>query len=177
DRPTGIPASYGEHIRLMFDMMTLAFHADLTRIATFMIANDGSNRSYNDIGVPEGHHDCSHHGNDPTKQGKVQQINQFHITQLAYFLEKLQNTREGAGTLLDNSMIVYGAGISDGDRHNHDDLPILLAGKGGGSIKSGRHVTYTDGTPMTNLFLSMLDRVGVPAEHIGDSTGRLQQLF
>ena len=172
-----IPTDYGEHIRLMCDMMVLAFQADLTRICTFMLANEGSNRSYRLIGVPEGHHDMSHHGGDPVKQDKIRQINHFHTTQLAYLLEKLKSIREGEGTMLDNSMIVYGGGISDGDRHNHDDLPILVAGKGGGTIRSGRHITYTDGTPMSNLFLSMLDRIGVPAETIGDSTGRLQQLF
>jgi hypothetical protein len=172
-----IPADYGEHIRLMCDMMVLAFQADLTRICTFMLANEGSNRSYRLIGVPEGHHDMSHHGGDPVKQDKIRQINRFHVTELAYLLEKLQSIREGDGTLLDNSMVVYGGGISDGNRHNHDDLPILVAGKGAGTIHSGRHIKYTDGTPMTNLFLSMLDRVGVPAETMGDSTGRLQQLF
>jgi hypothetical protein len=174
---SSIPADYGEHIRLMCDMMVLAFQADLTRICTFMLANEGSNRSYRLIGVPEGHHDMSHHGSDPVKQDKIRQINRFHVTQLAYLLEKMKSIREGEGTMLDNSMIVYGGGISDGDRHNHDDLPTLVAGKGGGTIHSGRHITYTDGTPMANLFLSMLDRVGIPAETIGDSTGRLQQLF
>ncbi len=177
DKPTGIPNEFGDHMRLMFDMMLLAFQADMTRIVTFMVANDGSNRGYKDIGVPEGHHDCSHHGGDVKKLAKVQSINQYHVTQLAYFLNKMESIKEGEGSMLDNSMIVYGAGISDGDRHNHDDLPILLAGKGGGTIKSGRHMAYNNPTPMTNLFLSMLDRVGVPADHIGDSTGRLQQLF
>ncbi len=177
DRPTGVPTDFGEHIRLLGDMMVLAFQADLTRVCTFMICNDGNNRSYKEIGVPEGHHDCSHHGRNPEKQAKVQQINTFHTTQLAYILEKMQAIKEPEGTLLDNTMLVYGAGISDGDRHNHDDLPILLAGKGAGTIKSGHHTTYKNGTPMTNLFLSMLDRVGVPAEHIGDSTGRLNMLF
>jgi hypothetical protein len=171
------PADYGEQIRLMCDMMVLAFQADLTRICTFMLANEGSNRSYRLIGVPEGHHDMSHHGGDPTKQDKIRQINQFHVTQLAYLLEKMKSIREGDGTLLDNSMVVYGGGISDGDRHNHNDLPILVAGKGAGTIHSGRHIRYPDQTPMTNLFLCMLDRIGVPAETIGDSTGRLQQLF
>lgn len=177
DRPAGVPADFGEHIRLLADMMLLAFQTDMTRIATFMIANDGSNRGYASIGVPEGHHDCSHHGRDPVKQEKVQKINTFHITQLAYLLEKMQAIKEDDGTLLDNTMLVYGAGISDGDRHNHDDLPILLAGKGGGTIKSGRHVTYQNGTPMTNLLLSMLDRMGVHAETLGDSSGKLQQLI
>jgi Protein of unknown function (DUF1552) len=173
----GEPADYGEQIRLMCDMIALAFQADLTRICTFMLANEGSNRSYRLIGVPEGHHDMSHHGDDPVKQDKVRQINQFHTTQLAYLLEKLKSIPEGEGTLLDNSMVVYGGGISDGNRHNHDDLPILVAGKGGGRIHSGRHITYPDNTPMANLFLSMLDCAGVPGDTIGDSTGRLQQLF
>ncbi len=149
----------------------------MTRICTFMIAHDGSNRSYPEAGVPEGHHDMSHHGGDPKKQEKIRLINHFHVTQLAYLLEKLQSIHEPEGTLLENSMIVYGAGISDGNAHNHDNLPILLAGRGAGTIQTGRHVRYTDGTPMTNLFLSLLDRIGVRAETIGDSTGRLQQLF
>ncbi len=177
DAPSGIPADFGEHIRLMADMMALAFQSDLTRVCTFMIANDGSNRSYREIGVPEGHHDMSHHGHDAVKQAKVQQINHFHVTQLGYLLEKLKSIQEPDGSLLDNTLLVYGAGISDGDRHNHDDLPILLAGGRNAGFKQGRHVVYPDNTPMTNLFLSMLDRVGVHAETIGDSTGRLQQLF
>jgi hypothetical protein len=177
DRPTGVPSDFGEHIRLLGDMMVLAFQADLTRICTFMVTNDGNNRSYKEIGVPEGHHDCSHHGGNPEKLAKVQQINTFHTTQLAYILEKMQSIKEPEGSLLDNTMFIYGAGISDGDRHNHDDLPILLAGKGAGTIKSGHHTSFKNGTPMTNLFLSMLDRMGVPAEKIGDSTGRLNMLF
>jgi len=177
DRPTGVPTDFGEHIRLMCDMMLLAFQTDMTRVATFMLANDGSNRGYANIGVPEGHHDCSHHGGDVAKQAKIQQINTFHLTQVAYLLEKMQAVKEGDSTLLDNTMLVYGAGISDGDRHNHDDLPILFAGKGGGTIKSGRHVRYQNGTPLTNLFLCMLDRMGVHADTLGDSTGRLEQLI
>ncbi len=177
DRPAGIPQERGEHVRLLGDMMILAFQADLTRVCTFMIANDGSNSPYKQIGVAEGHHDLSHHGRDAVKQEKIRQINRFHMQQLAYILEKMKSIKEDEGTLLDNSMIVYGAGISDGDRHNHDDLPILIAGKGGGSMKAGHHITYPNNTPMTNLFLSMLDRVGVHAETLGDSTGKLQQLF
>ncbi len=176
-RPSGIPREdFGEHIRLMADMLALAFQADLTRVATFMIANDGSNRPYRMINVSEGHHDLSHHGRDPAKQEKIRQINRFHVTQLAYLREKLDAVKEGDSTLLDNCMIVYGCGISDGDRHNHDDLPALLAGRGGGTFKSGRHAVYPDETPMTNLFLSLLDRMKVPADHVGDSTGRLQGL-
>jgi len=176
--PTGIPKDYAEHIRLMADMMVLAFHGDLTRISTCMYANEGSNRSYRQIGVPEGHHDVSHHGNDPKKLEKKRQIDRFHIEQFAYMLEKMQSIKEVDGTMLDNSLVVYGGGISDGNRHNHDDLPVLLAGRGGGSYKAtGQHKTYKDGTPLNNLFVSMLDSVGVPTEALGDSTGKLQGLF
>jgi hypothetical protein len=177
ERPTGIPGNYGEHIRLMGDMMILAFQADLTRIGTFMYANDGNNRSYREIGVPEGHHDMSHHGKDPHKVDQKRKIDRFHVEQLAYMINKMRSIKEGNGTLLDNCMIVYGAGISDGDRHNHDDLPILFAGKAGGRIQTGRHMRYEKNTPMNNLFLSMLDRVGVDVETLGDSTGKLQGLF
>lgn len=176
-KPSGIPADPGEHIRLMSDMVILAMQADLTRISTFMYANDGSNRSYRNIGISEGHHEISHHGRDPVKQDKIRQINRFHITQLAYMLEKMKSIREGEGTMLDNSMVVFGAGISDGDRHNHNDLPILLAGGGAGTLKPGRHVRYPNDTPLNNLYLAMLDRFGVPVDNLGDSTGRLEQLF
>jgi hypothetical protein len=175
--PTAAPADYREQMHLMADMMALAFQTDLTRICTFMLANEGSNRSYSLIGVPEGHHDLSHHGGAKEKQEKIRQINRFHVTQLAYLLEKLNSIKEGDATVLDNSMVVYGGGISDGDRHNHDDLPILVAGRGGGTIHTGRHITYPDNTPLNNLYLSLLDRMGIPAEHLGDSTGKLQQLF
>jgi hypothetical protein len=176
-KPTGVPADYGEHIRLMGDMMVLAFQADLTRISTFMFANDGSNRSFASIGVPEGHHDMSHHGNDPAKLEKKRLIDKFQIEQLGYVLRKLKSVKEGDRTLLDNTMLVFGAGISDGNRHNHDNLPVLLAGKGGGSIKTGRHMVYANHTPLNNLFLSMLDRMDVRIETLGNSTGKLQQLF
>lgn len=176
-QPAGVPADFGEHIRLMGDMMVLAFQTDLTRICTFMFANDGSNRSYLPIGVPEGHHDMSHHGNDAHKLAQKQRIDVFHAQQLAYILNKMQSIQEPDGTLLDNSMIVYGAGISDGDRHNHDNLPLLIAGKAGGKLKTGRHLRYPNMTPMNNLFLSMLDKMGVDVEKLGDSTGKLQGLF
>ena len=175
--PSGVPHDYSEHIRLMGDMMILAFQADLTRVATFMFANEGSNRSYAMVGVPEGHHDMSHHGTDAVKLAKKKQIDQFHVAQLGYILEKMASIKEPEGSLLDNSMIVYGGGIGDGDRHNHDDLPILLAGRGGGTIHQGVHAVYPNGTPLNNLFLSMLDRMGVPTETLGDSTGKLQHLF
>jgi hypothetical protein len=176
-QPGGIPKDVGEHIRLMSDMMVLAFQADLTRISTFMLANDGSNRSYRNIGISDGHHHISHHQGDKEKHEKIRRINRFHIEQLAYLLEKMKSIREGDSNMLDNSMIVYGAGISDGDRHNHDDLPLLLAGRGAGSLNPGQHHVFPDQTPMSNLFLSMLDRMNVPAEKFGDSTGRLERLI
>lgn len=176
-RPTGIPTDFGEHIRLMGDMMVLAFQADLTRMCTFMFANEGSNRSYRPIGVTDGHHDISHHGRDESKLEKKRRIDRYHAEQAAYIINKLNSIPEGSGTLLDHCMIVYGGGISDGDRHNHDDLPILLAGGAGGALQTGRHIVYPNHTPMTNLFLSMMDRVGVRIEKFGDSNGRLQPLF
>lgn len=175
-RPGGIPADYGEHIRLMGDMMVLAFQTDLTRVSTFMLANDGSNRSYASIGVSEGHHDISHHGGDAEKLAKKKKIDHFHVEQLAYILGRMQEVREGDGTLLDHTMLVYGAGISDGDRHNHDDLPILLCG-GASGLKGGRHVKYENQTPLNNLYVSMLDRMGFPGEKLGDANGRLNGLF
>ncbi len=175
--PTGIPQDRGEHIRLMGDMMVLAFQSDLTRIATFMFANEGSNRPYREIDIHEGHHDISHHGKDPDKTGKKKAIDIYHVQQLAYVLNKMKETPDGNGTLLDNSMIVYGGGISDGDRHNHDDLPLLLAGRAGGRIPTGQHFKFGSRTPMTNLFLTMLDAMGIDAEKFGDSTGKLEGLF
>lgn len=171
--PAGMPDDYGEHIRLMCDMIVLAFQTDTTRVASFMFANAGSNRDYKLIGVPDGHHDLSHHGDDPKKHAKIRQINRFHTSQLAYLLERLKSIPEGEGTLLDHSMICYGSALSDGNRHNNENLPVLLAGRGGGTIDPGRHVRYQRETPMCNLFLSMLDRIGAPTEFIGDSTGRI----
>jgi hypothetical protein len=174
--PSGIPQEYADHIRLMLDMLALAFQTDQTRIATFMFANEGSNRSYKHINVPEGHHDLSHHQKDTAKLEKLKQINRFHIEQYAYFLNKLRSMPEAGGSVLDNSMLIYGSGISDGDRHNHDDLPILLAGKAGGQVKTGRHLVYQENTPLNNLFLSLLDRMQVQVHSLGDSTGRLNNL-
>jgi hypothetical protein len=173
--PSGIPDDLREHIRLMFDLLALALQADATRICTFMFANEGSNRAYPFLNVPDGHHDLSHHANDPKKQEKLETINRFHVEQFAYLLGKLKSMREADGTLLDHVMIVYGSGMGDGERHNHDDLPILLAGKGGGAIKTGRHIQY-EPRPLNNLFLSMLDRLGVKIDRHGDSTGRLSNL-
>ncbi|KAA5546164.1 DUF1552 domain-containing protein [Roseiconus nitratireducens] len=174
--PKGTPSDYAEHIRLMCDMMVLAFQTDRTRIATCMFADAGSNRSYRHIDVPDGHHDLSHHRGDAAKHAKIREINRFHVAQLAYFLQRLKATPEGNGTLLDHSMICYGSAISDGDRHNNENLPVLLAGHGGGSLDMGRHVRVRSETPMCNLFLSMLDRFGTPVDFVGDSTGRISEL-
>ena len=172
-KPEGIPSDYAQHIRLMFDIMALAFQTDSTRVATFIMAHDGSNRSYPAIGVPDGHHDLSHHGGNKSKKEKIARINQFHMQQFAAFLERLKSIREGERTLLDNSMIVYGSGISDGDAHAHNDLPVILAGRGAGTLTPGRHVRFPKDTPMTNLYLSMLDRMGAKEQRFGDSTGKL----
>jgi hypothetical protein len=179
--PPGIQAppdydGYEEHIRLMFDMMALAFQTDSTRVATFIISHEGSNRPYPFIGVNDGHHDLSHHRGNPEFIEKITQINTFHARQFAYFLEKLKSIKEGDGTLLDNSMIVYGSGLADGMAHSHQNLPILLAGRGGGTITPGRHIQAPANTPLNNLFVSMLDRIGAPTKHFGDSTGRFEAI-
>jgi len=175
-KPNGAPSDFGEHIRLMYDLMALAFQADVTRVVTFVAANEGSNRPYSFIGVPEGHHDLSHHGNDLKKKEKIRDINKFHVTQLAYFLEKLKSIPEGDGTLLDHAMIAYGSGNSDGNAHNHDNLPVLLAGRGCGTVQPGRHIVYPKETPLNNLWLAMLDRIQVKVDILGDSTGTLSGL-
>lgn len=176
EQPDGIPKAHEEHMRLMCDLLVLAFQADLTRVSTFMFANAGSNRSYAFIDVPEGHHDLSHHGNDKKKQAKISKINQFHTRQLAYLVEKMKGVKEGDGTMLDHSMVAYGSGIGDGNAHNHDKLPVLLVGGGGGTLRTGRHIRYDKQTPLNNLWLSMLDRMDARTDHLGDSTGRLEDL-
>jgi hypothetical protein len=172
-KPAGIPSDFGTHVRLMTDMLVLAFQTDSTRIATCMLAHEGSNRNYTEIEVPDGHHDLSHHGGNKVKLEKIARINRFHMEQFAYFVERLKSIPEGEGSLLDNCMIVYGSGISDGNRHNRENLPVLVAGRGGGTIETGRHVRYETETPMTNLYVSMLERMGIPLDRVGDSTGPL----
>lgn len=174
--PAGIPEDYREHLQIMADMLVLAFQTDTTRVSTFIFANEGSNRGYPFIGVSDGHHDLSHHQDDAEKIAKLAKINLFHTERLAYLLGRLRAVQEGDGTLLDNCMILYGSGISDGNKHNHEDLPILLFGQGGGTIQSGRHMTYPAETPLANLHLAVLDRLGVPTEKLGDSSGRLVDL-
>jgi hypothetical protein len=175
-RPSGVPGDYNQHLRLMGDLLAVAFQADLTRVATFVFANEGSNRNYRLIDVPDGHHDLSHHGRNPGKLEKIRRINRFHMEAFAYMLDRLKRVREGEGTLLDNCLIVYGSGNSDGNRHNHDDLPILLLGKGSGSIRAGRHVRYPRNTPLCNLYVELLDRMGCRVDSFGDSNGRLPNL-
>ncbi len=176
-RPNGVPAGYGEHIRMMFDLMHLAFQTDTTRVSTFLLAHDGSNRTFPEVGVHSAHHEISHHRNDPQLLESIGKIDRFYVEQLAYFLQKMRDTPDGEGaTLLDSSMIVYGGGIGDGNRHNHDDLPVLLAGHGGGTLKPGRLIEAPKGTPMTNLYLSLLDRMNVKARRIGDSTGVFEKV-
>lgn len=174
--PAGIPKDFPEHLKLMCDLMVLAFQADVTRVCSFVLTNEGSNKPYPFIGVPEGHHDLSHHGNDAKKKEKIRDINKFHVTQLSYLLQKLKSIPEGDGTLLDHCMIAYGSANSDGNAHNHDDLPVLLAGKGGGTIQTGRHIRYAKETPISNLWLSMLERMDVRVPFLGDSTGALSGL-
>jgi hypothetical protein len=158
-------------------MLVLAFQTDTTRVASFMFANEGSNKAYPFIGVKDGHHSLSHHENDHEKQMRISRINQFHTRQLAYLLQRLKSTREGDRVRCwTHSLIVYGSSISDGNRHNHDDLPIALFGRGGGSVLTGRHVRYAQETPMCNLFLSLLQKSGAPVERFGDSTGPLRYL-
>ncbi|MEO2016155.1 MAG: DUF1552 domain-containing protein [Fuerstiella sp.] len=174
--PRGTPSDYGEHIRLMCDMMVLAFQTDSTRVATFMFANAASNRSYRQIDVADGHHDLSHHGGNAEKERKIRLINRFHIAQLSYLLQKMKATPDGHGNLLDNTTLCYGSGISDGNRHNNENLPILIAGHGGGTVDPGRHIRVPRETPVCNLFMSMLDRFGASVDYIGDSTGKLSGL-
>ncbi len=175
--PTGIPAQYEEHIRLMCDLVVLAFQADVTRVCTFVLANEGSNKPYPFINVSEGHHDLSHHGNDEAKKAKIRDINIFHAKQYAYLLEKLNSVQEGDGTLLDHSMISYGSGNSDGNAHNHDNLPIIMAGGACGTIKTGRHVRYPKETPLNNLWVSALNRMEIDIDRLGDSNGTLPGLM
>ena len=172
--PEGKPKNYAEHMQLMMDMMVLAFQTDSTRISTFLMAHDGSNRNFKEIGVSEGHHNLSHHKDRKDNLQKIQKIDQYYLTQLAYFLEKMKNTEDVDGkSLLDNSMIVYGSGIADGNRHNHDDLPIIVGGGGGGALTPWRHVDLRGEVPLSNLYVRMLNEFGVSAKSFGDSTGVL----
>jgi hypothetical protein len=175
DAPSGIPAKYEEHIRLMGDMLVLAFQTDSTRVGTFLLAHDGSNRNFKDIGVSEGHHNLSHHQNNPETLEKIAKIDTFYAEQFAYFLKRMKETKDRDGkSLLDNSMIVYCSGLGDGNAHSHNDLPFILAGRAGGAFTPGRHLEPGSNTPMTNLYVTMLNTMGVNVESFGDSTGALK---
>ena len=180
--PDGVAApemfeTYEQHMQLMYEVMALAFQTDSTRIATFIVAHDGSNRPYPTIGIRDGHHDLSHHRNDEEKKKKLARINRYHAAQFARFLDRLKSIPEGDGTLLDNCVIQYGSALSNGNEHTPENLPILLAGGGGGRLATGQHLRVDEKTPMTNLYRSVLDHVGVHTEKIGDSTGKLEALF
>ncbi len=175
DKPTGIPTDFAEHVRLMHDLLVIAFQADITRISTLLYSREGSNRAYPTLGFTDGHHPITHHRYIPDLVEKVTKINCFHLEQFAYLVQKLKSIQEGDGTLLDHCMIVYGSSISDGNRHSHVDLPVIIVGRGNGKLSPGRHVVYPE-TPMTNLFLTLLDKMGAPAEKLGDSNGRVEHL-
>ncbi len=172
----GVPADLGEHARMMIDLLALAFLTDSTRVATLLLALEQSPRAYPEIGIPEAHHGLTHHQGDKEKIAKVIEINRFHMKQFAYLIEKFKATPDGEGTLLDHSMVTYGSGLSDGNAHDHANLPMVLAGRGCGTVKPGRFVRHANETPMANLFIAMLDRMGVPVETLGDGNGRLGYL-
>jgi len=173
ETPEAPPADFREHIRLMYDLLALAFQTDTTRVATYMLANEGSNRAYRHVGVNSGHHELSHHRNEEEKISQIKKIDRYLADEFARFVKHLKSIKEGSGSLLDNCMVLYGSGLSDGNRHRHDDLPIVLAGKAGGTIKAGRHYKIEEEVPLNNLFLSMLDRVDAGIASLGDSSGRL----
>ena len=173
---SSVPTDFAEHSHLMFDLLTLAFQTDQTRISTLLLGIEQSSRNYPEIGITDGHHGLTHHQGNTEKIEKVRQINEYHVKQFTYLLDKLKATKDGDGTLLDNSIIVYGSALADGNAHQHNNLPTVHAGRAGGAIKSGRHIRDADETPITNLYLSMLDRMGVPVDKLGDSTGRIAGL-
>jgi hypothetical protein len=176
ERPAGVPATFEEHSRLMFDLLALAYQADLTRVATFMMGHEVSSRAYPEIGVPDAHHPISHHQGDTEKIAKCAKVNAFHMQTFARFVETLRATADADGSLLDNTILMYGSGMSDGNQHSHLNLPLLLIGGGAGQLKGGRHIRYAGDTPLTNLHLTVLDKLGVRMESFGDSNGQLQEL-
>ena len=174
DRPTDIPDSWDEHARMMFDLQVLAYQADVTRVTSMVMGRELSSLTFPQIGVPEGHHSISHHRGEAELIEKKAKIDTYHIELFSYFLQKMQSIQDGDGTLLDHSLILYGGGMGDGNLHGHADLPCLLAGRLGGRFRTGHHVAYPDDTPMSNLLLTILDKVDVHIDSLGDSTGRLQ---
>ena len=176
-RPIGVPSAYGDHAKLMFDLQALAMQADITRVITFQLAREASTRTYPEVGVPEAHHPTSHHGNDPEKLAKLAKINAYHVSLFAYYLEKLKSTPDGDGSLLDHSMILLGSGMGNPDVHNHVNLPIVVAGGGAGKLKGGRHIKYEEPTPLANLHLTLLDKVGIHLDSFADSKGRIDEVL
>jgi len=177
DRPVGVPAAYADHAKLMFDLQVLALQGDVTRVITFQLARETSNRTYPEIGVADPHHPLTHHGNDPDKIAKVAKINRFHVSLFAYFLEKMKSTPEGDGSLLDHSLYLYGSGMGNPNVHDHTNLPILVAGGAAGNMQGGRHIKYDKPTPLANLHLTLLDKVGVHLDSFADSQGKVDELF
>ena len=176
DRPVGVPETFKEYAELMFDLQVLAFQADITRVTSFMMARENINRSYNEIGLPEAHHSMSHHGNNPDKMKDFSKLNTYHVETLAYYLNKLQSISDGDGTLLDNTVVLYGSGMSDGNTHNNYSVPVVVIGGRENGLKGNRHLLYPKGTPLANLSLSLLEKFGVNVEKFGDSTGHLPLL-
>jgi len=177
ERPIGVPATYADHARLMFDLQVLALEGDITRVISMQLARETSTRSYNEIGISEPHHPLTHHGNDQEKIAKVAKINQFHVSLFAYLIEKLKSTPEGDGSLLDNSMYLYGSGMGNPNAHDHINLPILVAGGGAGRMKGGRHIRYAEPTPLANLHLTLLEKAGVRMDSFADSQGKVEELL
>lgn len=177
DRPVGVPPAYADHARLMFDLQLLALQGDVTRVITFQLARETSGRTYPEIGVPDPHHPLTHHGNDPEKIARMAKINQFHVSLFAEFLAKLKATKEGNGTLLDHSLYLYGSGMGNPNVHDHINLPIIVAGGAAGGMKGGRHIRFDKPTPLANLHLTLLDKVGVRLDRFADSDRKLDELF
>jgi len=177
DRPVGVPAVFADHAKLMFDLQILAFQADITRVVTFQLTREQSNRTYPEIGVPDPHHPTSHHGNDPEKVAKIAKINTFHVSLFADFLQRMKATADGDGSLLDHSVYLYGSGMGNPSLHDHENLPILVAGGAATALKGGRHIKYDKAMPLANLHLTLLDRVGIRLDSFGDSSGKIDDLF
>ena len=177
DRPVGVPATYADHARLMFDLQVLALQGDVTRVITFQLARETSTRTYPEIGVSDPHHPLTHHRDDPEKIAKMARINRFHVSLFADFLEKLKSTPEGNGSLLDHSIYLYGSGMGNPNVHDHVNLPILVAGGGAGQLKGGRHIKYAEPTPLANLHLTLLEKVGVRLDAFADSQGKVEELL
>ena len=177
DRPEGIPPSFEDHLKIMSDLIAIAFQADLTRVVTFMFSREGGNRAYPSIGVPDAHHGLSHHQNDPVRMARLQSIDQYHVEMFSYLLGKLRDSADDTGSILENSVVLYGSSLSDSNAHLHNNLPTVIVGGASGKLKGGRHLRVPDGTPMTNMLLSIADGLDVPMEKFADSSGHLSDII